>query len=125
MERLPSNEPVEGSSRSSSYRRGLMTVSTGPRDRLLGHARAVVELAFGPLATRRFDVRYWDGSVDRSPATSPAFRLGVNRPGALRRMLLPPSELSIVESYLSGDIDIDGEMEAAMSLADEIGARVR
>jgi cyclopropane-fatty-acyl-phospholipid synthase len=125
MERLPSNEPVERSSRSSSYSGGLTTAASGPRDRLLGHARAVVELAFGPLATRSFDVRYWDGSIDRSAAPAPAFRLGVNRPGALRRMLLPPSELSIVESYLSGDIDIDGEMEAAMGLADDIGARVR
>jgi cyclopropane-fatty-acyl-phospholipid synthase len=40
-------------------------------------------------------------------------------------MLLPPSELSIVESYLSGDIDIDGELESAMGLADAIAERVR
>ena len=40
-------------------------------------------------------------------------------------MLLPPSELSIVEAYLSGDIDIDGEIESAMGLADEIGATGR
>jgi len=124
MERQPLNEPIERSSRSSSYRGGLTEPAPGPRDRLLDHARAVVDLAFGPVATRSFDVRYWDGSVDRSPLSSTAFRLGVNRPGALRRMLLPPSELSIVESYLSGDIDIDGALEAAMGLADEIGARV-
>jgi cyclopropane-fatty-acyl-phospholipid synthase len=91
----------------------------------LEHARAAIALIFGPVATRTFDVRYWDGSIDRGHAATLAFRLGVNRPGALRRMLLPPSELSIVESYLSGDIDIDGELELAMGLADEIGARVR
>src|SRR5690242_7117409 len=68
-------------------------------DAALGHARAVVALIFGPPEARTFDVRYWDGSVDRARGPSTAFRLGVNRPGALRRMLLPPSELSIVESY--------------------------
>src|SRR5688500_18037586 len=40
-------------------------------------------------------------------------------------MLLPPSELSIVEAFLSGDVDIEGRMEAAMSLADDIGRRVQ
>jgi cyclopropane-fatty-acyl-phospholipid synthase len=91
----------------------------------LHHARAVVALIFGPLESRAFDVRYWDGSIDHGLAATTDFRLGVNRPGALRRMLLPPSELSIVEAYLSGDMDIDGELEAAVGLADEIGARVR
>jgi cyclopropane-fatty-acyl-phospholipid synthase len=40
-------------------------------------------------------------------------------------MLLPPSELSIVESYISGDVDIDGSVEAASGLADAIGDRLR
>jgi cyclopropane-fatty-acyl-phospholipid synthase len=40
-------------------------------------------------------------------------------------MLLPPSELSIVEAYLSGDVEIDGDFEAAMGLSDAIGARIR
>jgi cyclopropane-fatty-acyl-phospholipid synthase len=97
----------------------------GRHDAALAHARAVVALIFGPTASRAFDVRYWDGSVEQGQGTRIGFRLGVNRPGALRRMLLPPSELSIVESYLSGDIDVDGELEAAMGLADEIGVRVR
>ena len=85
----------------------------------------MIALVFGPVAARTFDVRYWNGSVEHGGAATTGFRLGVNRPGALRRMLLPPSELSIVESYLSGDVDIDGELESAMGLADEIGARVK
>src|SRR5439155_13142415 len=32
---------------------------------------------------------------------------------------------SIVEAYLSGDIDVDGELESAMGLADEIGERLQ
>jgi cyclopropane-fatty-acyl-phospholipid synthase len=93
-------------------------------DRALPHARAVVALLFGPLAERTFDVRYWTGAVETAPIAS-LFTLCVNRPGALRRMLLPPSELSIVEAYLSGDVDVEGELEAAMWLGDAIGARLR
>ncbi|NUR33480.1 MAG: class I SAM-dependent methyltransferase [Gemmatimonadaceae bacterium] len=85
----------------------------------------MIALLFGPVAARTFDVRYWDGTVEHGGAATTGFRLGVNRPGALRRMLLPPSELSIVESHLSGDVDIDGALESAMGLADEIGARVK
>jgi cyclopropane-fatty-acyl-phospholipid synthase len=85
----------------------------------------VVSLVFGPAATRTFDVRFWDGTLELGGASTAAFRLAINRRGALRRMLLLPNELSIVEAYLCGDIDIDGELEAAMGLADEIGSRVR
>ncbi len=98
---------------------------TKASDPALRHARAVIDLIFGPIAARTFDVRYWDGSVDHGRRATTTFRFGVNRPGALRRMLLPPSELSIVEAYLSGDIDVDGELEAAVGLPDAIGARVR
>ena len=54
----------------------------------------------------------------------PPFTLVLNRPASLRRMLLPPNELSIVESYLSGDVDIEGSMEAASNLTDMIGDRL-
>ena len=40
-------------------------------------------------------------------------------------MLLPPNELSIVEAYIGGDVDIDGSMEAASNLSEEIGGRLR
>jgi cyclopropane-fatty-acyl-phospholipid synthase len=93
-------------------------------DESLQHARAAVATLFGPPSERSFDVRYWDGTVEHAPE-GVAFTLCVNRRGALRRMLLPPSELSIVEAYLSGDVDIDGSLEAAVSLSDAISARMR
>ena len=39
-------------------------------------------------------------------------------------MLLPPSELSIVEAYLFGDIDIEGDIEAAATLGDVAARRL-
>jgi cyclopropane-fatty-acyl-phospholipid synthase len=87
--------------------------------------RAVLRALFGEPSHRSFDVRFWDGTVDRGANPNPAYTLVLNRPGALRRMLLPPNELSIVESYISGDVDIDGSVEAASGLAEAIGDRLR
>ncbi len=42
----------------------------------------------------------------------------LNHPGALRRMFWPLNELSLGESYIFGDFDIEGDLEAAFSLGD-------
>jgi cyclopropane-fatty-acyl-phospholipid synthase len=89
----------------------------------ISRCRAVLTALFGEPNQRSFDVRFWDGAVDRG-ARSP-YTLVLNRPAALRRMLLPPNEMSIVESFISGDVDIDGSMEAASNLTEAIGARLR
>lgn len=86
----------------------------------------VLDLAFGPPAERGYDIRLWDGSVRRGTATPRAdFSLFVRRRGGLRRMLLPPSELSIVEAFISNDIDIEGNVESAMDLGDVVGKRIQ
>ena len=89
-------------------------------------SREVIEALFGPVSERTFAVRYWDGSCEPAGATTtPAFTMSFDRPGALRRMLLPPSELSIVEAYLSGDVGVDGDLAATIDLGDAIGRRVQ
>lgn len=89
-------------------------------------SQEVVEAVFGPQRERRFAIRYWDGTFEPAGATStPDFTLAFERPGALRRMLLPATELSIAESFISGDVDIEGNMELAMHLADSIGTRMQ
>ena len=91
----------------------------------LRHARRVVATLFGDTADRRFDVRYWDGSVEPGGLPDRRFTIALTRPGALRRMLLPPSELSIVEAYLSGDVDVEGDLSAAATIADAINGQLR
>ena len=92
--------------------------------RALASARAICALIFGPPGLRRFEVRYWDGAVETA-ATPATYALVIHRAGALRRMLLPPNELTIIEALLSGDVDIEGDMEQAMGMGDGINARLR
>jgi cyclopropane-fatty-acyl-phospholipid synthase len=92
-------------------------------DGALARARAVLEDVFGPVASRRFAVRFWEGTAD-SPAMEPRFTIVLESPGALRRMLLPPTELALVESYIFGDVDIEGNIEAAAELGDIAASRL-
>lgn len=88
-----------------------LSVASGQRHLLL--TRQVLRLLFGPPEKRSFGVRLWNGhqeGPDR-PAATFVFR----RAGALRRMLLPPSDLSMAEGYLFGDFDIEGDIEFLLS----------
>lgn len=87
-------------------------------------SRVVLDDAFGPVPARRFAVRFWDGTVDE-PVEAPRFTIVLESPGALRRMLLPPSELSLSESYIFGDVDVQGNLEAAADLGDIAASRLR
>ena len=92
----------------------------------LARTRGVVAALFGPPSGRAFAVRYWDGTEERAGIESDApFTLWFRRQGALRRMLLPPSELSITEGFIAGDVDLEGNAEHAMFLGDAISARVQ
>src|SRR5258708_17873062 len=91
----------------------------------LQHAKAACALIFGAAGTRPFALRYWDGITEPATNEHPPFTIVIQRPGSLRRMLLPPNELSIVEAVLSGDIEIEGDIEAAMWLGDAINGNLR
>jgi cyclopropane-fatty-acyl-phospholipid synthase len=72
---------------------------------------------------RRFSIRLWDGTELPGSRGSSDFCLVFNYPGALRRMLTPPIELSLGEAFVYGDIDIKGDIFAAMSLVDDLLGR--
>jgi cyclopropane-fatty-acyl-phospholipid synthase len=79
--------------------------------------RAALAALFGPPEERDFAVRFWDGTVEPAGATAgAAFTLVLRHPGALRRMLVPPSELRAAEAFVNGDVDVDGDLEAATVL---------
>ena len=94
-------------------------------DRSLAAARAALAIAFGPVQARGFAVRLWDGSVDAPAGSATPFTLIVRHAGALRRALLPPSELALVEAYLRDDLDAEGDLGAAGRLGDLAATRLR
>lgn len=73
---------------------------------------------------RPFDVRLWDGSV-LPAAGQPRFTLVLTHPGALRRMLFPPGDLTLGEAFLRGDFEIEGDLEAAVSTIVAAATRAR
>jgi cyclopropane-fatty-acyl-phospholipid synthase len=96
------------------------------RDPAIDNTIAVLDLVFGAPFERAYDIRLWDETIHSGRADPHAdFSLHIRRRGALRRTLLPPSELSIVEAFISNDIDIEGNVESAMGLADAIGKRIQ
>jgi cyclopropane-fatty-acyl-phospholipid synthase len=103
--------------------------ATGPitgRDHAVARTIAVLDLTFGPPAERNYDIRLWDGTIHHGTASPPAdFTLLIRRRGTLRRMLLPPSELSIVEAVISNDLEVEGNLESAMGLGDSVGKRIQ
>lgn len=66
-------------------------------------------------------IRMWDDSV-LGPSSSAA-DIVVRSPMALRRMLWAPGELGLARAYVAGDIDIDGDIFAALAIRDHLGAR--
>jgi cyclopropane-fatty-acyl-phospholipid synthase len=101
------------------------TAQSRSYDDALSRCRVVLAALFGEPRGRPFDVKFWDGSIDRGSNPRPPFTMVLNRPASLRQMLLPPTELSIVESYISGDVEIEGNMEAGSNLGEMIGDRLR
>ena len=68
---------------------------------------------------RDFQVRFWDGFVWGTHPQS-RFTLVLKSPRALEAMYISPSELSLGESYVRGDFEIEGDIEAALDLGEHL-----
>ena len=69
--------------------------------------RPVIEGSFGRKIPIRFE--FWDGSRLNPPDDIVA-TLRFNSPDAIRRVLWMPNELGLGRAYVSGDIDLDGDL---------------
>jgi cyclopropane-fatty-acyl-phospholipid synthase len=97
--------------------------STARADAVRKRTREILEDLFGTPAERSFAIRYWDGSTDQPGVASPPFTIVLNHPASLAGMLLPPSQLRLAESFIRGDFEIEGDLEAAAGLADQLRNR--
>jgi cyclopropane-fatty-acyl-phospholipid synthase len=80
---------------------------------------AVLNRVFAHYGRRDFALRLWDGTVvPADPGMETRYTLVLNRPTALRRMLMPPNELALGEAYLDGEWDLEGDILEAMRLGD-------
>jgi cyclopropane-fatty-acyl-phospholipid synthase len=79
----------------------------------LAHALLGVPLPLG--------LRCWDGSQTTGPPSSPT--LVVRSPRALRRVIYRPGELGLARAYVSGDLDIEGDLYSVLRLPDTLPAR--
>jgi cyclopropane-fatty-acyl-phospholipid synthase len=87
-------------------------------------ALTVLRLLLRDYHPRHFAVRLWDGSKWPAETSSPRFTLVLNHPHALRCMLgNGSSDLAISESYIRGDLDLEGDIEEAMPLATHLTSR--
>jgi cyclopropane-fatty-acyl-phospholipid synthase len=78
----------------------------------------VVKAFVGP--NPQATIRFWDGSTigpDQARAT-----LTIRSPRALRRILYAPGELGASRAYVAGEIDLDGDIYAALALRESLAA---
>ncbi len=80
-------------------------------------ALSILHLLMGDYHPRNFAVRLWDGREWPAETGLPVFTLAFNHPHALRSLLQSRgSDLAISESYIRGELDLEGDIEAAMPL---------
>ncbi|MBT3344390.1 MAG: methyltransferase domain-containing protein [Gemmatimonadetes bacterium] len=82
---------------------------------------SILDDLFGRIEPVDFSIRLWDGTTWGSmPGTTSRFTLVLRDPGALRRMLLRPTEANLARCYIEGDIDLEGELEAMVPVAQRL-----
>ncbi|HSE69171.1 MAG TPA: cyclopropane-fatty-acyl-phospholipid synthase family protein [Nocardioidaceae bacterium] len=77
------------------------TAGAGAADELAGLLTPIFR---GDLPLR---IRAWDGSV-AGPADAPT--VVVRDPAALRRLVFAPGELGLAQAYVTGEIDVEGDL---------------
>ena len=107
--------PGRRAPRDSGLRHDGKPITSGTRDPRFGVAAAIGQLLGGssPIA-----IECYDGSrigPEQSDAT-----LVVRSPKALRYALTSPGELGIARAYVSGELDIEGDIFAALALRDHL-----
>ncbi len=99
----------------------MATTASKTSEQALLTTLSLLQDLLGSSSRRDFAVRLWDGTTWRpQPADEPPrFTIVLQHAGALRKMFLPPNELTLGEAYIYNDFDIEGDIEAVFSLADQ------
>ena len=91
-------------------------------DRRAATAARLLRRIFATLPSP-ISFRLWDGTTARGGARGECpFAVTFRSPGAFRRIARRPTPLRFGEAYIAGDVDIDGDIFAAMRVANDIEA---
>ena len=100
----------------------MATPTIKATDQALQTTLSLLQDLLGSSPQRNFAVRLWNGTTWKPEPQSgePArFTIVLQHPGALRKMFLPPSDLTLGEAYIYNDFDIEGDIEAIFPLGDQ------
>src|SRR5438477_13080372 len=67
-----------------------------------------------------FAFRLWDGTVVPFGAGPPAFTVVVHAPATFLKLMRDPTPLAFGEAYVGGALDIEGDLFAAMHVANAL-----
>jgi cyclopropane-fatty-acyl-phospholipid synthase len=113
--------PVDTRRPGRSPAAGVGSPTDVPGDRRLVLARAIVRLVgLAVVDPHALEIVLDDGSsgvrgVPVMGGVAPRARVVVRGPDAVARLLLPPSPNGFAEGYLRGDLDIEGDVTAAIA----------
>jgi cyclopropane-fatty-acyl-phospholipid synthase len=97
-------------------------MSLAPTDRRAAAAAKLLERVFARLPVP-ITFRLWDGTIARAGGGGESgFAIVFRSARAFRRLIRRPTPLRFGEAFLSGELDIDGDMFAAMRVAHEVEA---
>jgi cyclopropane-fatty-acyl-phospholipid synthase len=123
--RAPTSEEIQAPASAIRGPSRVGPIKALDEDRVLRHARAIVDTLLGPVVSRGFDVRYWNGYVEHPAALdSVPFTFVFESAAALRRIVLPPSEARLADAFVRGRIDVEGDLSEATQLRHIMRARL-
>jgi cyclopropane-fatty-acyl-phospholipid synthase len=96
-----------------------MSTTTAHTDEAARLTWNLLDELFAGDRSHNVGVRLWNGTCWPDEAPRPV-TIVLKHPGALRKMFLPGTELSLAEAYLYDDFDIEGDIEAVFDLADAL-----
>ena len=82
-------------------------------------AASILREIFGGV-TSPFAFRLWDGTAVEIGDGAPRFTVVVHAPRTFVRLMRNPSPFTFAEAFVEGAIDIDGDLFAAMDVANAI-----
>jgi cyclopropane-fatty-acyl-phospholipid synthase len=90
-----------------------------PRNVSSRRAAGILRRVFGQVGTG-FAFRLWDGSLVELGHGAPVCTAVVHRPETFVRLMRDPSPLNFAEAYVEGALDLEGDLFAAMTVANSI-----